>query len=81
MIKLRQDRITTAQGGYGMNIQLPVMRNTPAVFWSKRGNSYVIREDLKIVSINGIGEIRWTVEEWNRDECSNAAREYFLEVE
>jgi hypothetical protein len=80
---LRGDRELTERGGFGVNRQLQSMRSSPAVFWSSRGNSYVAcersdRTGIVIYSVNGIGEIRWTVEDWNRDEESNAARSYFL---
>jgi hypothetical protein len=75
----RADRTATERGGHGMAIQLPGMYSTPQVFWSDRSNSYVC-DGAKIYSINGIGEIRWTVEEWNRDAESNAARAYFFTI-
>lgn len=81
MADLRYDREATELGGYGVLRQLPRMETTPAVFWSERGNSYVaVKADggVRLYSINGIGEIRWAVEDWNKDEESNAARRYFL---
>lgn len=81
--KLRSDRETVERGGHGVNRQLPRFGNCPDVFWSKGYNSFVCvrKEDgeLRIYSINGIGEIRWAVEDWNNDEESNAARAYFFE--
>lgn len=79
MAKIRADRETTQPGDLGMDIKLSRFGNTPQVFWSVRCNSFVVRDDGKIVSINGLGEIRWLVEDWNRDEESEAARAYFLE--
>jgi len=72
----RAERQATARGGYGMNIQLRAMVDSPAVVWIA-GNSYV-SDGVKVYSINGLGEIRWTVEEWNRDAASNAAVDYFF---
>jgi hypothetical protein len=82
---MRQDRELSYYGGHGVARQLTTMHSTPWVFWSPNSNSYVAvpttagdpRGPFRIVSINGIGEIRWIVEEWNRDADSNAAREYF----
>lgn len=74
---IRHDRQATQTGGYGMDIRLPNMRNTSQVCWIN-GNSYVVRPDGKIISINGIGEVRWHVEEWNTNDESNQARAYFL---
>ena len=83
MPTLKPGRELTELGEYGVKRQLQVMRNGPAVFWSQpRCNSYVAVElngKLRIVSINGIGEIRWYVEDWNTDSESNEARDYFLE--
>lgn len=84
MPKLRANRELTAYGGYGVARQLRVMESNNAVFWSKGGNSYVVVEGNlgpRIASINGIGEVRWYVEDWNRDAESNEARRYFLEEE
>ena len=78
-MKIRADRKVTEPGEHGMNIKLERRINSNQVFWSEKANSYVVREDGKIISINGIGEVRWYVEDWNRDEESNAARAYFLE--
>jgi outer membrane protein assembly factor BamD len=80
---LRDGRDVTAYGGHGVDRQLATMESGPAVFWGARSNSYVVaqREDgrYRLLSINGIGEIRWTVEDWNRDAESEAARAYFFE--
>lgn len=82
-MKLRAGRELTERGGYGVLRQLRSMQSGPGVWWSERGNSYVAcrRDDgsLVAVSINGIGEIRWTVETWNRDAESLAAVAYFFE--
>lgn len=82
-MKLRTDRELTERGGHGVARELRVMRSDAAVFWSKNSNSFVAcpTDDgsIRIYSINGIGEIRWAVEDWNRDEESLAARAYFLE--
>lgn len=82
-MKLKAGRETTERGGHGVTRQLATMRSDNGVFWSTRGNSYVVVETAdgyRLYSINGIGEIRWSVEEWNRDEESQAARAYFFEV-
>lgn len=61
-------------GGNGVDIRLTSVANTSQVFWSHKHNSYVIVEDEKgewsyygkrvaLLSINGIGEIRWRVTE------------------
>lgn len=84
-MKLRPGREFTEYGDYGVRRNLRHMVSGPGVFWSLKGNSYVAcrgpQDTIRIVSINGIGEIRWTVEEWNRDTESNDARAYFLEAE
>ena len=63
----------TAYGGHGVSIGLKHSENTDQVFWVN-GNSYVIVRSDKgewstragcvtccLLSINGIGEIRWAV--------------------
>lgn len=80
--KLRAGREVSVRGGFGVDRKLTSMRSNAWVFWGERGNSYVVvhgEKGYSICSINGIGEMRWTVEEWNRDAESNAARAYFLE--
>lgn len=80
-MRLHPERKLSTFGGYGVDIKLTSMHNTPAVFWSKNSNSFVAVQtdnDIHIYSINGIGEIRWRLEEWNRDEESQDARAYFL---
>lgn len=62
-------------GGHGVQITLNYFLNTNRVFWSSRGNSFVMVGvekpehysfitptglHVKLLSINGIGEIRWT---------------------
>lgn len=74
---LKPGRELTALGGLGVERTLQHTRCTPAVFWSPRFNSYVAVHDPEravpyprqwnsnpyfIASINGIGEIRWTIE-------------------
>lgn len=81
MAKLRAGRQTVKRGGYGVDRQLRSMVSGPDVYWSGRANSYVVIEEdgrHTLASINGIGEIRWTVESWNTDDESNAARDYFF---
>lgn len=64
-------------GGYGVNVKLTEMRDSDDVVWV-RGNSFVVVDNPKtgdfklpngqrvdLVSINGIGEIRWDV--WHND--------------
>lgn len=63
----------TARGGYGFYIALTSMRNTEQVMWID-GNSYV-SDGKDTYSINGIGEIRWKVEIWNKE--YKATRVYF----
>lgn len=81
---LKSGRELTERGGYGVNRQLRSMQSNAGVWWSPKGNSYVAckRDDgtFAVVSINGIGEIRWTVEPWNRDAESLAAVAYFFDV-
>ena len=63
-------------GGYGVNVKLTEMRTTKDVVWV-RGNSFVVVENkergpfvlpngdrVDLVSVNGIGEVRWPV--WSR---------------
>jgi hypothetical protein len=63
-------------GGYGVNVKLTVMETSKDIVWV-RGNSFVLVDSpeqgsflldgqrVELVSINGIGEIRWKV--WERD--------------
>lgn len=77
MNQLRAGRVVTERGGYGVTRQLATMQSDAGVFWSVRSNSFVVTEGengYRLYSINGIGEIRWAVEEWNRDDESKAAR-------
>lgn len=97
---LREGRTLTSLGGHGVARTLPHMHSTDAVWWSPRGNSYVAVWDPEgsvayprgygnqypyfIASINGIGEIRWTIE-LDKDfdlSCDQSARDavaYFFE--
>jgi hypothetical protein len=65
-------------GDHGVDIKLTAIGSTDSVFWSHRTNSYVVVENergafeidgtkVSLVSINGFGEIRWTVERWMID--------------
>lgn len=60
-------------GGYGVNIKLTSASTSKDVVWV-RGNSFVLVDDpegdfllgeqrVNLVSVNGIGEIRWDVRE------------------
>lgn len=82
-MRLRADRELSEFGGYGVNRQLRAMTNSPWVVWVN-SNSYVCckRSDgtFQIISINGIGEIRWVVPDhvsWDKEAVE--ARAYFLE--
>lgn len=93
--RLRVGRELTRRGGYGMDRQLQTMDSTPAVYWSpQRGgggggcNSYVAYVRVSdgrygIASINGLGEIRWTLDlshdGWQGDADAAGARDYFFE--
>lgn len=83
MERLKAGRELSKVGGYGIDRKLDHMRSLPWVFWSIGGNSFVCvangAHGLQLVSINGLGEVRWTVEAWNRDPESMAARAYFFE--
>jgi hypothetical protein len=85
MWRLKAGRQLTRRGGYGVLRQLQTMRSDAAVYWGERSNSYVaVQNDAgsyAVYSINGIGEIRWKVEPWNRDAESLAAIDYFFDVE
>lgn len=93
---LKPGRELTALGGHGVARQLPRVQNTPAVFWSpKHCNSYVaVRDEGReqwgrpmssdyIACINGIGEIRWTLElddaAWSGDSEADLAIAYFFD--
>lgn len=54
--------------------------NTSSVFWSSEGNSFVMvpraegrfvhkdtDERCDLLSINGIGEVRWPISQWDKD--------------
>ena len=88
-LRLRPGRELTTRGGYGVARQLRVMRNDPAVFWSTpHANSYVVVEQpdgtFRVLSINGIGEIRWELNPadlgWSGDSAARDAVAYFLEA-
>lgn len=64
-------------GGHGVNIKITGMDpNNPDIAWV-RGNSFVMVEDqecgpflcgttpVRILSVNGMGEIRWAVDAWS----------------
>jgi hypothetical protein len=66
-------------GGYGVDVKLTEIRTTVDIFWSTPGcNSYVLADSpprfgpylrlhgrpVALFSINGIGELRWSVEAW-----------------
>jgi len=65
MVRLRAGRELSKIGGHGVDRMLKVMVNQPWVFWSEGHNSYVVTQSedgsYRLHSINGIGEIRWTV--------------------
>lgn len=79
-VRLKQDRIETARGGHGFDIQLTSMRTTPAVYWTKSANSYVAHNG-RVYSVNGIGEIRWLVEPFNTEYAEVMAYFYTDEPE
>jgi hypothetical protein len=86
-LRLRPGRELTKRGGYGVDRQLRTMRSDAAVYWSPRGNSYVVvqKDDgsFRILSINGIGEERWSIDPlscgWTGDDHAQDAVAYFLE--
>jgi hypothetical protein len=74
---LRPGRTASLPGGYGVDRRLSHTHSTDAVWWSPSFNSYVAvydpdrvaryprssdRSPYFIASINGLGEIRWTIE-------------------
>jgi len=65
LLVLRPERRLTARGGHGMAIKLYDMTTDATVWWSpKHKNSFVAEErdgQFYVVSINGIGEIRWVI--------------------
>lgn len=85
---LRDGRKLVEFGGYGVARELRAMSNAPDVVWVN-GNSYVcvrsrVEPDAyRILSINGIGEVRWEVNPddlgWSGDGGARAAVAYFLE--
>lgn len=88
-IALRAGRELTERGDYGVKRQLRAVQNSPAVYWSKNHNSYVAvqNEDgtYRVLSINGIGEIRWSLDPhnpgWQCDNDGPAAIDYFFVIE
>lgn len=86
-MRLRAGRELSQYGGLGVARELRHMRSTPAVYWSPTANSYVIVErpdgTYRIVSINGIGEIRWEIDPlslgWSGDNHAADAVAYFLD--
>lgn len=84
-MKLKPNRKLSSLGGLGVDIKLHDMHTNDQVYWSPRCNSYVVVESegkLKVLSINGIGEIRWPV--WMDcfpNEEDTAAFNYFIEKE
>jgi len=87
-LRLRAGRELTERGDYGVKRQLRTMQNSPAVYWSTpHANSYVaVRERdgrFSVLSINGIGEVRWEIDplntRWQGDSSAQAAVEYFFE--
>lgn len=95
--RLRTDRELSQRGGHGIDRKLTHMGNTASVFWSEGGNSYVAvqlteptrlygtisQPGFQVVSINGIGEIRWAYEldtAWMPEEGKEAV-DYFFEDE
>jgi hypothetical protein len=82
-MRLRPGRELSERGGYGINRQLRAMTANSWVWWSSNFNSYVAIQDERgagVISINGIGEIRWIfrINEWMDDE-GKAAFDYFFE--
>lgn len=79
-------------GGCGVDVKLVSRYDPGPedVFWSKQGSSYVLVEpsqrggtwihpvhgEVNLVSINGMGEIRWDVMPWSYGEDLEAV-EYF----
>ena len=99
-VTLKKGRELTELGDLGVRRQLHHMRSDNAVFWSDRGNSYVAclvpgnRElcgrsnfgdsRFVVLSINGLGEIRWYVEvdprQYSGDQMGQVAVSYFFDV-
>jgi hypothetical protein len=91
-LKLRAGRLLTNRGGHGMDIKLQAMVSTNQVFWSRNHNSYVVvlqgsvndgDPAYRVVSINGLGEVRWVLDpqesRWQCDNDAEAAFDYFFE--
>ncbi len=80
-------------GGYGVDIQLHSRYIPSDVFWGEKGNSYVVvtprapeqatlihpeHGSVNLVSINGLGEIRWNVQRFDaRQSEGHAAMKFF----
>lgn len=53
--------------GNRVDVGLTHARTTADVFWSARGNSYVLASNPQdaahplLISVNGLGEVRWTL--------------------
>jgi hypothetical protein len=96
---LRPGRTLALPGGYGVDRRLSHTHSTDAVWWSPTFNSYVAvydqdrvaryprsdnRSPYFIASVNGIGEIRWTIEldpthGYSGDQASRDAVAYLFE--
>lgn len=54
--------------GNHVDVKLSHTQSTADVYWSPRGNSYVLAENVLtpgeplLVSVNGLGEVRWTID-------------------
>jgi len=94
---LRPGRVLTVVKDGRAQIALHTMQNTPQVWWSPRpsASSYIAAQTAHrwgqhpadapqyiIFSINGMGEIRWSVEltnpGWSCDQSSQDAIDYFF---
>jgi len=94
-ITLKADRELSTRGGYGIDRQLTDTNARPWVFWSgpPSWSSYVAVERepgaFAVYSINGIGEIRWSLDPaavlagscYTGDGAAVQACEYFFTVE
>ena len=85
--------MTFQYGRHGVDVGLTSMRTTPDIFWSDRGNSFVtvrpepdmrgewIQPDgsrVDLLSINGMGEVRWQVFTWGADLGEGAVEHFGL---
>jgi hypothetical protein len=100
-VELKKGRQVTELGGYGVKRELRTTRSTAAVYWSPKFNSYVVverkpqregmsaddaeRGEYQVLSINGLGEIRWALDPWVGGwQCDNEAQlvfDYFFDRE